>query len=367
MKNFKKLLVLAMLSTPGSLWAQDSPFTIKGKVPAGSDIRKIFFTRGALLDSVTVANGAFEYKGMIKEPTASLLVRDRIGKGFVAAVSSGSNVSFFIEPGNTLIALPDTGEFATITGGKTSREYNAYQKSNRKVYDESVDVFRRLRAAKTREEAQPLSIRRSTLLRQEIDLSYKFAQEHPDSYVSLNRIHLYSQMDMSPQALVMQEKIYARFTRELKASTEGKLLGEYLASRRATSAGAVAPVFTHADSTGRSVSLESFRGKYVLVDFWASWCGPCRQENPNVRKAYETYKDKGFEVLAVSLDRKNDRDKWLKAVKDDRLPYTQVWDPEGTTAKLYLIKSIPQNFLVGPDGNIVATDLFGEALQKKIS
>ena len=119
---------------------------------------------------------------------------------------------------------------------------------------------------------------------------------------------------------------------------------------------------------GKPVSLKDFRGKYVLIDFWASWCGPCRMENPNVVEAYNKYSKKNFTVLGVSLDR--ERNAWLKAIKDDKLTWTQVsdlkfWD--NAVAKLYRISSIPQNILVDPNGKIIARNLRGEELQSKLA
>jgi peroxiredoxin len=128
--------------------------------------------------------------------------------------------------------------------------------------------------------------------------------------------------------------------------------------------------FTQNDTLGKPVSLASFKGKYVLVDFWASWCGPCRRENPNVVKTYNTYKDKGFQILSVSLDQPGAKDKWIKAIHDDNLTWTHVsdlqyWDNE--VAKQYGIQAIPANFLLDPDGKIIAKNLRGEDLAAKLS
>ncbi|HEX8315777.1 MAG TPA: TlpA disulfide reductase family protein, partial [Flavisolibacter sp.] len=124
-----------------------------------------------------------------------------------------------------------------------------------------------------------------------------------------------------------------------------------------------APEFSQPDMNGKPVSLASFKGKYVLVDFWASWCKPCRQENPNVVKAYNEFKDKNFTVFGVSLDQ--EKTAWQQAVQQDGLTWTHVsdlkyWDNEAV--RLYGIQGIPANFLVDPQGNIIAQDLRGEEL-----
>lgn len=131
--------------------------------------------------------------------------------------------------------------------------------------------------------------------------------------------------------------------------------------------GKVAPEFSLPDTAGVSVSLSDYRGKYVLLDFWASWCPPCRKENPNVVNAYQQYKDKNFTVLGISLDQ--DKDKWLKAIQDDNLTWGHVsdlkyWDSE--IPALYGVRGIPANVLLDPNGVIIAKNLKGEALQEKL-
>jgi peroxiredoxin len=127
--------------------------------------------------------------------------------------------------------------------------------------------------------------------------------------------------------------------------------------------------FEATDINGNTVSLSDFKGKYVLFDFWASWCGPCRAENPNVVVAYNKYKDKNFTILGISLDQPGKKDAWMKAVEKDGLPWTQVsdlkfWNNEA--ALLYGVKSIPQNFLVDPSGKIVAKNLYGAELHETL-
>ncbi|MEM9260047.1 MAG: TlpA disulfide reductase family protein [Bacteroidota bacterium] len=132
--------------------------------------------------------------------------------------------------------------------------------------------------------------------------------------------------------------------------------------------GAEAPDFTGLDPEGQEISLSDLRGKVVLIDFWASWCGPCRRENPNVVKMYAKYKDQGFEILGVSLD--NTKSRWLKAIEDDKLTWLHVSDLMGwrsAFAKQYGVSSIPQTILLDKDGNILARNLRGAGLEQKLA
>jgi peroxiredoxin len=156
----------------------------------------------------------------------------------------------------------------------------------------------------------------------------------------------------------------------VRTSPQGQLVQQRLANQLRTAIRAPAPDFSLPDPSGKQVKLADLRGQYVLVDFWASWCQPCRAENPKVAKAYTAYRGKNFTVVSISLDKQSARAAWLKAIQDDGLTWPQVLDLGGFNTEVtqhYAITSIPQNFLLDPQGRIVAKNLRGDALTQKLA
>lgn len=196
--------------------------------------------------------------------------------------------------------------------------------------------------------------------------SYGFASTHLSSFITPFAIYRYYQ---STDDVLKTEALYNQLSADVKASPMSVGLAGVISQAKQNATGYVLADFSQADTSGKAVSLSSFRGKYVLVDFWASWCGPCRMENPNVVAAYNRFKDKNFTVLGVSLDRPGHKDDWLKAIHDDGLTWTHVSDLQfwsNAVAQQFQIQSIPQNFLVDPEGKLVARNLRGAALERKL-
>ena len=179
-------------------------------------------------------------------------------------------------------------------------------------------------------------------------------------------LNQYAGYNLDPKTI---EPLFNRLSESAKKSPSGVAFKDRIEIAKKTAVGAMAMDFTQNDTLDKPVSLSDFRGKYVLLDFWASWCGPCRAENPNVVKNFNKYKDKNFTVLSVSLDRPGKKQSWLDAIHKDGLTWTYVsdlkfWD--NAVAKLYGIGAIPQNLLIDPQGKIIAKNLRGEELNKKL-
>lgn len=195
----------------------------------------------------------------------------------------------------------------------------------------------------------------------------EFIKKHPDYIVSVEALK--DVVGYLPTDIGSYDKLFNGLNKDVRKSKEGVALKKTIDGFMAVRIGAEAPLFQQADTSGKMISLKDLRGKYVLIDFWASWCGPCREENPNVVKAYEQFRDKNFTVLGVSLDKAEKRDAWIKAIKDDRLTWYHVSDLKfwsNAVAQLYSVRSVPQNFLIDPKGKIVGANLRGEALQQKL-
>ncbi|NVO85152.1 TlpA disulfide reductase family protein [Hymenobacter terrestris] len=371
-----KQYLLPLLLTVSGLAQAQQPFsyTIKGQLGKVSAPAKVYLVRGlTVLDSTAVKNGAFELKGTTGELSTADLILRKSGRLGSLYGPLGDRTRVFLEPGTIAVTSPDSLAHATMKGGPNTTDYLRLGEALKPAIAsmqafgaESMKVPESQRQSPAFKERMQAAF--AGLNKQFGDATYAFIKMNPNSWVSLDALQGMQMMDLPQYATVAP--LYEALSPELRNSAAGRKYGELVKGLKAVAVGALAPDFSQQTPDGKTVSLRDYRGKYVLVDFWASWCGPCRQENPAVIKAYNEYKGRNFEVLGVSLDEAKNRAKWVKAIADDQLPWAQVSDLKGwenAAARQYQVTGIPQNFLIDPNGKILAINLKGEELRAALA
>jgi peroxiredoxin len=373
-----KRILMALVALPLATWAQDYHLTVKlngVKAPAEAYLVYEFgWSDQRVLDSVAMEGGVCTFKGTADDaPVKAMLVVNHSGRGLAYGAGADQRI-VYLEKGNILLQGGDSVKNAALTGAPLNAVYHEYSKT---VLDplENVNTainaeYRAASADRKKDKAFKDSLgARSKVAQLERDsLKYVYIRQNPGSYFSLVALKELAGGNVNNIDVPKIEPLFKSLSDSLRGSKPGLDFAATIERARG-SIGTIAPDFTEDDVNGHPVKLSDFRGKYVLLDFWASWCGPCRAENPNVLRAYNAYKDKNFTVLGVSLDRPGKKDDWLAAINKDGLPWTQVSDLKfwnNAAAKLYSITSIPQNFLIDPKGKIVGWNLHGDELEKKL-
>ncbi|MBS0027001.1 redoxin domain-containing protein [Chitinophaga sp. 22321] len=375
-----KKIILGCLATAAvsGAFAQKKA-SITGKVPHAFNNEYIYLFKAAgngynKLDSALVEKGAFKLSYAV-EDTAEAMLTIRL-KG--EKPLSGNRAVYITPADNLKFTLKKTGsdlnlmEGAEIKGSaftKQQDELDATLATNKKSIDSLRRIGQKMMMTEPRDTTgyYQMSLAFDGLLETQDALQEKFMLAHPDYYVSL--VALRKKMGGRVMDIEGTQKVLDKFSPALRQSTLGLKAAELLKASALLAVNQVAPDFTAPTPDGKNMKLSDLRGKYVLLDFWASWCGPCRAENPNVVKAYNRFKDKNFDILGVSLDRTGDQAKWTAAIEKDGLTWHHVSDLKwwkSDIAKLYMINSIPQNFLLDPQGRIVAMNLRGAALEEAL-
>jgi len=372
----KKMILLALAIVPATVLAQSNNYVINAKIgndkaPAKAYLLQVLNGK-QVVDSAIIDNGAFQFTGALAEPARVQLVLDHYGEGLPRLGRDADVTTLYLEKGNINITAKDSVKYAVITGSKINDD-NAKYKTTLAVSERALKALDAEYEAASAEKKEDQDFRNAlqskydTMTDQRKDLQRRYIKENPDSYVSLIALTDVAGKDIDVSSI---ERLYNGLSPSIRSTNAGLAFAKSIDAARVTSIGAIAPDFTQNDVNDKPVTLSGFRGKYVLVDFWASWCGPCRGENPNVVKAYDKYKAKNFTILGVSLDRPGKKDAWLAAIKADGLEWTEVsdlkfWD--NAAAKAYHIHSIPQNYLIDPSGKIIAKNLRGDELNKKLA
>lgn len=374
----KKILILAGIVIPISLAAQTSSNKIIVQLPKATKNAHAYLATNfgwdnqQVLDSAICNKGIFILKATTESITKAHIVVNHNGAGIPIAEKNADALVVYLNGTTFTVKGADSVQKAMVTGSALNSAYKQYHKM---VLAEAEQTSHALDAAYVHasdlQKKDPRfmdslmsCIKKSWAKRD--SLKYAFIKKYPQSYFSLEALIELSGNDIDVQKI---EPLFAKLSAPLRNSKEGLAFAKRLYDKGPTSVGAYAPDFEQPDAQGNKVKLSDFKGRYVLLDFWASWCGPCRAENPEVVKAFTTYKDRSFTVLGISLDKEDKREAWQQAIIKDGLVWTQVADLKGwdnSAAKLYDVRAIPQNYLIDPTGKIVAKNLRGEALHAKL-
>ena len=372
----KIILCLLTGMVPFYVMAQTG-YTIKGQIGKLNTPAKAFlmikYADRISTDSTEIVNGKFEFKGKMESPTEARVRVKHDATPDNPAKRSGYDIKpLLLFNESVTLTAKDSISKAVITGSAINAENDKVTAYLKPIYDkyQSLDAeYNAQPEAKKqdKEYIQTLETRAKAIEKEIFEAKMSYINKNPDKYMAVMALN--SLLGPDFDALAM-EKTFLSLNEDLKASYLGKEVAAKITTVKKTQEGVEAADFSQPDVNGKMVKLSDYRGKYVLVDFWASWCAPCRRENPNLVKNYEQYKSKGFEILGVSLDKAADKAKWLKAIEDDKLIWKQVGDLKGwenEAGVLYEVKAIPTNFLVNPEGKIVGKDLRGEELSKKLA
>jgi peroxiredoxin len=366
MKKFIFLFIAAVVIVACTSTPKVPHYNITGKITGADSVTFILQKRVSgkvvKLDSAVQLKGEFKIKGGTVEYPEQVVVMAKDRRAGFQLYLENSDI--------TVSGNIDSLYNAKITGSKTQDEWNEYEKAMIPFEEKNKALSEEYRAAETagdKAKIADIEKRNDAIYNEQNAFKKEFAKSHPSSFIVPNLIQdLNYEMDWPEIDMLVS----ALDTNVAKVPIITDLKNRIMVMK-SVDIGKKAPDFTLNDVNDKPLALSSKIGKskLLLIDFWASWCGPCRAENPNVVKVWKEFNKKGFDVFGVSLDRPGQKENWLKAIKDDQLTWTHVSDLQGWACpalKLYAVNSIPANFLLDENGTIIGKNLRGDALAAKV-
>ncbi len=339
---------------------QVNGFVINGTVTGFKDHTWIYLEDGSnknliKTDSALIIAGKFQFKGKLSIKTIHVILQTKNPSDYIFFWLENSIISFKAEKGHF--------EQATINGSKTQldeRKLNTLIQPLRNAED-SISKLRRIEKSEIRK--ADLKKELEVLNSQEEEVYKLFIKNNPNSIISASDLSIYA--TTWGKAVVIP--LYSNFSKEIKNSPYGKDIAAYLKLNKGLKIGDHYADFVQQNLSGKMIKFSDYAGKLILLEFWGSWCAPCREGNPELVKTYNKFKEKGFEVFGVAAD--SEKTEWLQAIAQDKLSWPQVCDLKGAkndAVLIYGINKFPSNFLIDEKGIIIAQDLRGEDLQKKL-
>ncbi|PQB04219.1 TlpA disulfide reductase family protein [Aureitalea marina] len=344
-------------------------YQLAGDARGYSDGTKVYVysvygdNRPLIMDTLSIVSGKFG---------SQYAFSDLPSLNYLTVENTQANVIFFPEWKEVQVNIyKDSLDASYATGGTQNDDYYTFSRqidTYNEQKQEQVQKYQQARREQDNLLASQIQQQNLALVGEETQYKKKYIKDHSESLFSLM---LLSEMLNRKQITAAETKqLYAGFGPNLTDTQIAKNLEDTMTNLAKAEVGSVAPDFSGPTPDGKTLSLKDAMGKYTIIDFWASWCKPCRRENPNVVRAYNKYHDKGLNIISVSLDRNGQRDRWIHAIEDDKMDWYHIshlkfWqDP---IARQYNVKAIPATFLLDEDGNIIDKNLRGQALHDKLA